>query len=49
LCRPSTDFFLPDHSRSVIAGLDPAIHAMTVQSALRKDFTRSPLQLRQFF
>jgi hypothetical protein len=36
-------------SLSVIAGLDPAIHAMTMPSALRSDLTRRPLQRRQFF
>jgi hypothetical protein len=36
-------------SPTVIAGLDPAIHAMTLPLALRGDFARRPLQLRQFF
>jgi hypothetical protein len=43
------ELILPRQSLSVIAGLDPAIHAMTVQWTLRGDFTRRLIQLRQFF
>jgi hypothetical protein len=35
--------------RDVIAGLDPAIHAMTMPFAPRGDLTRSPLRLRRLF
>jgi hypothetical protein len=49
LSRPSTDFFLRRRPFFVIAGLDPAIHAMTTQQRLRGDFTGRLLQQPQFF
>jgi hypothetical protein len=42
-------FLLLAHPPSVIAGLDPAIHAMTLPRAPSGDFTLCPLQPRQFF
>jgi hypothetical protein len=49
LSRPSTDFFLRRRPFFVIAGLDPAIHVMTMQQMPRGDFTRRLLQQPQFF
>jgi hypothetical protein len=49
LCRPSTSSSLPAETLSVIAGLDPAIHAMTLPLSLRGDFTRRPFQPPRFF
>jgi hypothetical protein len=46
LCRPSTDFL--SCTLPVIAGLDPAIHAMTMQWGQRRDFTRL-LEALEFF
>jgi hypothetical protein len=39
----------PPHHTLVIAGLDPAIHAMTLQQALCCDFTRYLIQPRLLF
>jgi hypothetical protein len=41
--------FSPSIPSIVIAGLDPAIHAMTLQQALCCDFTRYLIQPRLLF